>query len=295
MSGVWAGPLARAGASTRQRRQLVLTDVAQRRTLSAQIHLRYGANPAWLSAASPFRVVENRGWHVVDISGGFSHVWEHGFRASARTAVRKAERSGLDIEVDRSGRLLSVFCDLYEKSTRRWAAMQHQPVWLTRWRTTRMATPRMLEAVASCFGEDCSVWVARSKGVPVAAIIVVRYGACAHYWRGAMDKELATPVRANDLLHRLAIEEACRDGYRFYSMGNSQPGSPLARFKEKLGATQHFTHILRVERLPIRSTARLSRDSVKRMMGSRNHSDPWSSSREGLEASRLDAQDAWRD
>jgi hypothetical protein len=45
------------------------------------------------------------------------------FRGTARTAVRKAERSGLDIEVDRSGRLLPVFCDLYEKCIQRWAGM----------------------------------------------------------------------------------------------------------------------------------------------------------------------------
>jgi Acetyltransferase (GNAT) domain len=294
---IWGvgGPISQGGRIDQAEAAAVLIDVAQRRTLSAQIHLRYGADPAWLNGASPFRVIENRGWHVIDIAGGFSHVWNHSFRATARTAVRKAERSGLDIEVDRSGRLLPVFCDLYQKSVQRWAVMQHQPVWFTRWRTTPMATPRMLESVARCLGEDCSVWVARSKGVPVAAIIVVRFGSYAHYWRGAMDKELATPVRANDLLHRRAIEEACGDGYRFYSMGNSQPGSPLAQFKEKLGATQHFTHILRVERLPIRRTQRMSRDIVKRIMGSPNRSDPWSGSQEALELSRRDAQGAWHD
>ena len=294
---IWGvgGPISQGGRIDRAEAEAVLIDVAQRRTLSAQIHLRYGADPVRLSEAGPFRVIENRGWYVVDIADGFSQVWNHRFRSAARTAVRKAERSDLDIEVDRSGRLLPEFCELYQKNVQRWATMQHQPVWFTRWRTSRMATPRMLEAVASCLGEDCSIWLARSKGVPVAAIIVVRYGAYVHYWRGAMDKELATPVRANDLLHRLAIEEACQDGYRFYSMGNSQPGSPLARFKEKLGATQHFTHVLRVERVPIRTTQRMSRDIVKRVMGSPNRSDPWSGSQEGLELSRRDAQGAWHD
>jgi hypothetical protein len=294
---IWGvgGPISQGGRIDQAEATAVLTDLAQRRTLTAQIHLRYGADPVWLSGASPFRVIENRGWYVIDIADGFDQVWKHRFRATARTAVRKAERSGLDIEVDRSGRLLPVFCDLYEKNVQRWASMQHQPVWFTRWRTARMATPRMLESVASSLGEDCSVWVARSEGMPVAAIIVVRYGASAHYWRGAMNKDLATPVRANDLLHRLAIEEACRDGYRFYSMGNSTPGTPLAQFKEKLGATQHFTHLLRVERLPIRTAQRKSRNIVKRIMGSPNRSDPWSGSQEGLETSRRDAQAAWHD
>jgi hypothetical protein len=101
-----------------------------------------------------------------------------------------------------------VFWDLYEKSIQRWSAVQHEPLWLTRWRTVRATPPGMLATVARQFGANFGIWVARSAGVPVAAIIVLRSGAYAKYWRGAMDKELATRVRANEFLHRLAIEEA---------------------------------------------------------------------------------------
>lgn len=55
------------------------------------------------------------GCHVLDLDGGFGHVWQHKFLGSARSAVRKAEQSGLDVEVDRSGRLLGVVHELYEK------------------------------------------------------------------------------------------------------------------------------------------------------------------------------------
>ena len=174
---------------------------------------------------------------MLDLAGGFSEVWSHRFRGTARTAVRKAERSGVEVEVDRSGQALQVFFELYEKSIRRWAAMQHEPVALTRWRTMRATPPRMLAAVAEHFGQGCEIWVARVQGMPIAAIVVLRSGSNAKYWRGAMDKELATPVRANEYLHSLAIEQACRDGCRWYEMGQTRPSSPLAAFKEKLGAT----------------------------------------------------------
>ena len=85
-----------------------------------------------------------------------------------------------------------------------------------------------------------------------------------------MDKELATPVRANELLHSLAIEEACRDGYRCYEMGQSRPESPLAAFKEKFGATMQPGHTLRTERLPLHAVGRMSRSAVKRMIGFRD-------------------------
>jgi hypothetical protein len=85
-----------------------------------------------------------------------------------------------------------------------------------------------------------------------------------------MDKELAAPLCANQLLMRLVIEEACRDGCRFYDMGGSAPGSSLAAFKKKLGATLHFTHELRAERLPAHAARRLGRDLAQKMTGFRD-------------------------
>jgi hypothetical protein len=84
-----------------------------------------------------------------------------------------------------------------------------------------------------------------------------------------MDSEGATPVRANEFLHRLAIEEACLDGCHFYDMGAAQPGSSLAGFKEKLGAASVFTHILRAERLPVYAARQRSEELVKKMVGFR--------------------------
>jgi hypothetical protein len=268
---VWSvcGPISRGGQVSTAEAAAVLADLARQGTLVAEIRLRHGASDAWLSEARQYRI-EEHGCHVLDLAGGFSQVWAHKFRGTARNAVRKAERSGLEVEVDRSGQLLPVFRELYEKSIERWAAMQHEPLSLARWRTIRANPPWMLAAVSQHFGKDCGIWVARSRGVPVAVIIVVQSGTYAKYWRGAMDKELATPVRANELLHSLAIEQACRDGYRYYEMGQSRPDSPLAAFKEKLGATMQPRYTLRAERIPLQAIGRVSRNAAKRMIGFRD-------------------------
>jgi len=266
--GAWGvgGPISQGGRTNAPEAAAVLADAAQGGGLGVKIQLRYNADGAWLREAGQFQV-EDHGFLVLDLAGGFGHVWQHRFRSTARTAVRKAERSDIDVDVGRSGRLLSEFCGLYDKSIRRWAGMQHEPLRLTRWRTMRETSPRMLASAARSFGQDFATWVARSRGEPVAAIIVLRSGGQAKYWRGAMDKELAAPLRANELLHRLAIEEACRDGYRFYDMGFARPGSHLAEFKKKLGATLHTAHTLRAERLPLHALDRRSRDMVKRVIG----------------------------
>jgi hypothetical protein len=248
---VWGvgGPICPAGQVTPDEAVAVLADVAGRGAPAAQITLRHDADPTWVSQAHQFGVQE-RGSYVLDLDGGFAHVWARKFRGNFRAAVRKAERSDVDVEVDRSGKLLGVFYDLYQESLRRKAAELHEPLWLTRLWMSRVSptSRRQLTTVARCFGEDCAVWVARSQGQPVAALIALRAGRYAKGWRVAVLKEAATPVRASELLHRLDIEEACRDGYQFYDLGGAAPGSPVASYKTKLGAAEHFTHELRAER-----------------------------------------------
>jgi hypothetical protein len=266
--GRWGvgGPLSEAGKVSPEEAAAILADIARRGALAAEIQFRHEAAEAWLGEPGRFRA-QRHVCHVLDLDGGFGQVWQRRFRGAARTAVRKAERSGLEVEADRSGRSLGVFRDLYEKSIQRWAASQHEPLWLSRCRTNRATPPRMMSLIAGRFGTDCCIWVARAGGVPVAAIVVLKAGAYAKYWRGAMDAGLASPVRANDLLHRLAIEDACETGCRWYDMGTSRPASPLASFKEKLGAAAYYSHTLRAERLPIQAAARISRNLAKRAIG----------------------------
>jgi hypothetical protein len=262
------GPISEGGRIAPAEAAAVLADVARRRTMVTEIRLRPGMPDDWLSASSQFAAVEHgMQCHVLDLAGGFATVWQDRFRGTARTAIRKAERSGLEVEVDRSGLLLPDFFGLMESSIERWAAMQHEPLWMTRWRTIRFAPPAMVGSVARHFGSGCAVWMARLKGEPVAGIVVLSSGAYAKYWRGAMNKQLAGPTRANDLLHRLAIEDACQNGYSFYEMGTTRPASPLAAFKEKLGAVPRPVHSLRAERLPIEAFRTRSRSLVKKVIG----------------------------
>jgi hypothetical protein len=266
--GGWGvgGPLSEGGKVSPDEAAAILTDVARRGALAAEIRFRHEAGEAWLGEPGRFRA-QRQGCHVLDLDGGFSQVWQHRFRGPARTAIRKAERSSLEVEADRSGRSLGVFRDLYEESIRRWAASQHEPLWLSAWRTNRATSPRMMSLVAGRFGTDCCIWVARAQGIPVAAIVVLKAGGYAKYWRGAMDAGLASPVRANDLLHRLAIEDACETGCRWYDMGASRLASPLASFKEKLGGTPYVSYRLRAERLPAAAAARITRNLAKRVIG----------------------------
>jgi lipid II:glycine glycyltransferase (peptidoglycan interpeptide bridge formation enzyme) len=196
-------------------------------------------------------------------------VWQR-FAPSARQAVRKAERSGLEVRTGRTPELLAEFYDLYEQSMVRWARQQHEPVALTRWRTKRTSSRRMLEAVADEFQESLSVWVAYRNAEPIASIIVLSLGSYAKYWRGAMNKEIANPTRANNLLHRLAIEQATTAGYQRYDMGESRPDSSLARYKASFGAVTQVAYEYWQERVPISGVQDRARRAVKQVIGFRD-------------------------
>lgn len=223
----------------------------------------------WAGACPSRCVTLPRRAHVLDLEGGFERVWKERFAGGARTKVRRAERSGLEAECDTTGSLVPVFYELFERSLRRWAARQHEPVFLTRLRAHRRDPQRKLEAIAHGLGGACRIWVARLDGRPVASIIVL-VGSNAHYTRGAMDEELAGPTAANYLLQKLAIEQACEEGCRLYHMGESGWSKPLAQFKTRFGARAYEYASWHLERLPITRTDRLLRQVAKRAIGFRD-------------------------
>ncbi|MEE2031639.1 GNAT family N-acetyltransferase [Rhodococcus chondri] len=205
--------------------------------------------------------------HVLDLDGGFEQVWTERMSSSTRRSVRRAEKSGVVIETDNTGRLVPVFYELLLRSFDRWAQQQHEPLRLARFRGRHRDPLSKFRVIAQQMGPLCRISVAWMDGRPAAAILVLQDGVNAHYTRGAMDKELASPVRANYLLHSTAIEEACRAGCRNYHMGESGSSQSLSRFKANFGATPVDYAEYWIERVPFHRADRLLRGYVKRAIG----------------------------
>ena len=244
----------------------VFADLAGRAVLRTSLRPNPMDAAVWAAARPPGVIAVPRLAHILDLDGGFERVWAKRFASETRTAVRKAERSGLVVACDTSGKLVSVFYDLFHLSIDRWARQQHEPHPLARWRARRRDPLCKFQLITQALGAACRLWVAWRDGQPAAAILVLQ-GANASYTRGVMDKELAGPTQANVLLHRLAIEEACRAGCRYYHMGESGPSASLAQFKRRFGANAYGYAEYRLERLPITSVDAHLRGLVKRLIG----------------------------
>jgi len=101
------------------------------------------------------------------------------------------------------------------------------------------------------FGDSSRIYVASLDGEPVAATVFLIHGNHAFYYRGTSVREKANPVRANDLLQCMMIQEACQAGCRYFHMGESGGVESLMRFKTGFGAVSTPILGYAVERLPL--------------------------------------------
>ncbi len=229
---------------------IVLDDLAR----SGALHTSVRPNPLaapWAAATAPGLVSVPRLYHELNLESGFDQIWAHRFTARARRSVRKAERAGVTVECDTSGRLVDVFYSLYRLSIDRWARQTGIPLHLARIREQRLESLRKYQIVAERLGQACRMYVAWWNGRAVATSIVLVHESHASYWRGAMDKDLAAPSQANFLLQQRAIEDACNAGCRYYHMGESGSSASLAHYKEAFGAEVAHCPEYHLERIPI--------------------------------------------
>lgn len=266
----FGGPLVDGGV-TADAITAVVDDLAALPSL--RVHLRPHPLHAaeWSMAVAGRRGVSTKPScaHVLDLDGGFDRVWRERFRAATRSQVRKAERLGVEVETDTTGRLVPELHQLLRLSVDRWAARQHEPARLAQARLARRDPPAKLQAIAAAMGASCRVSVARHAGRPVAAILVLQ-GRNAHYTRGAMDERLAAQTQANRLLHARAIQAACEAGCRWYLMGESGSSAGLHQFKSRFGAVAHPYEEYYLERLPLSRLDLAGRTAVKRALGVRD-------------------------
>jgi hypothetical protein len=204
--------------------------------------------------------------HAINLEGGFDPIWEKRFDENTRRNIHKAEKSGLVVQCDSSGKLVPVFYNLFIQSIDRWANRQHEPLFLARWRAARRDPIEKFQRMSQLLGNYLRIWVAWKEGIPVAALMVLQ-GRNAHYTRGAMNRDLAGPTRANDLLHKLAIEDACQSGCRYYQMGETGASKSLARFKSRFGADPYPYAEYVFERLPVTVIDHRLRSIVKKLIG----------------------------
>lgn len=249
--GLGAGGMLATGGLRAADVRLVLRDLLGSSAVTTRLKSHHHTSDRWTDGLVPGVLSAPHRIEVLDLEGGFAHVRDKRFSSSARRAIRKAESSGLVVERDTTGALMPTIYDLYLDWTTRRAGESGLPTPMAVRIALRREPRRMYEAVARSLGEKCRIWVASLDGEPVAGMVSLVHGDHAVYWRGYSNKAAAGPLRANNLLQRLAIEDACDAGCRYYSMGESGGVAALERFKQTMGATPRVALGCRIERIPL--------------------------------------------
>lgn len=245
------GLLAEGGLVRPDDVRAVFADLAASRAPLVRLRPSPATGKIWEEAAPAAAIRRALMAQTVNLRDGFDQVWHARFKGDTRTRVRRAERHGVVVECDDTGRLVPVFQELYRKSVARWARHDGRPLILARWHAAQQEPDHKLPVVSAAMGDSCRTYVAYVKGRPAAAIVVLLGGSGAAYWRGAMDENATGKTYANYLLHCTAIKDACSAGCSAYHMGDSAPGSRLALFKSRFGAEDRHYASYRVERLPL--------------------------------------------
>ncbi len=268
--GFGYGGLLAAGGPPREREvRAVLADLAQRRRVRTSLVPDPLTSPTWESAAPAGAVRVPFLSHVLDLDGGFGHVWSTRYSKETRKNVRRATRQGLDVRRGRGSDIVDAFHLLNQRSVDRWAQNRGQPLWLARAVERRRDRVGQLASAVRSLGDVCEGWVALSGGEPVAVHVFLQHGERTYSWLSAMDHDLARRTRAGTLLLSLAIEEACAAGARRIHLGESDPGSGVSTFKERFGGVPVPWSALSLERLPVTTTGRRLRMVAGRLTARR--------------------------
>lgn len=184
-------------------------------------------SPAGADPAVPDEFMASLSYHhhTLDLRRPESDLLE-AMDASARRALRKAERCGLEIKFCRSPEGMKKYYHLH-CLTRRRQGLPPQP-----WRFFQVLQERILAAGAGDIG------LANIEGKCVAGAVFLHFGPRVFYKFGASDRAYQS-YRANNLIMAMAIQHYAREGFAGLDFGRTaMDNEGLRRFKRSLGAEE---------------------------------------------------------
>jgi hypothetical protein len=189
-----------------------------------------------------------------------------------RRLIKKAIKKNVTVEQDTHYRYVGELVELLEKSYKRWAEQQHEPIWLTWLRRQDNLKEDKFKALIDSIGAGCRIWIARLNGKPAAAALNLNHGNVVNVLM-PMDKAVAGNSGAVDMLRNEMLKDACEKKKRYFNLGESGPSASLSFYKERVGGiAYHYCEFI-YERIPLTRIDRLVRSMVKKMIGFKDTKD----------------------
>lgn len=146
-------------------------------------------------------------------------VWQSRLKKKTRTAVRRAEKSGLTIE--KGHHLLDAFYQMMALNMRRLGTPVHSKAFY--------------QKILQSFGHRAEIWAVAYQDLLVSAVLFLRYRQeIVGLSRCSRDEYYH--LRPNNFLYWDVLKQACLAGAGRYDFGRSLKGSGTGKFKEAWGA-----------------------------------------------------------
>ena len=180
--------------------------------------------------------------HILPLSQDAEAVW-NSMGGKTRNQCRKANQSGVIVELENSSDAFCKYYNMYVESARRWGRRSPPYPWSLFANLQRRADMGRIK-----------LWLAKINGEPVAGALCFYGTTEVIWWSGAMFAQYSK-VCPNNALQRAIIEHACQRGYRSYNMGGSGDLEGVRRFKEGFGAKRLDYQVYERERTIYRAYA----------------------------------------
>ena len=158
--------------------------------------------------------------HLLKTDGDVDTIW-HAYNKRVRGAVRKAEKSGVEVTDTDNEEALSVFYDMYLMTVKRLGG-----------------TPKPRSLMRTLLQRKIAkLAIATYQGTIIAGLLYLRFNRTVTLWC-----EASVPAflkyRPNNAIFHYIITETCRDGYEWVDFGASPPeNAGLIAHKEQYRAT----------------------------------------------------------
>ncbi len=172
------------------------------------------------------------------LSGEFREVWR-GFSRGNRSNIRKAMRSGLQVDLAEHPNEYEQYYWIYQDALRRWGE-----------RATSRYPFDLFLALCRLGPQRVRLWLVRKSGVVIGGILVFYHQGHAVYWHGAF-AEAFFPYRPSNLVHAEAIRDACERGFQWYDFNPSGGHTGVVRFKQSFHPQVLYFHAAHVEDAPL--------------------------------------------
>lgn len=162
--------------------------------------------------------------HKLNLRPQSAEIFRGFHKSSTQRKVKRAEREGVVCESGVSERLLGQFYKLLVLTRRRHFLPPQPRTWFSN--------------LVRCMGNQLSIWVASSRGIPIASILTLQLKNTLVYKYGCADQRFFNLGGMQMLFWRI-IEQASRQGFNEFDLGRSdQEDHGLILFKDRLGANR---------------------------------------------------------